>query len=113
MRIELPKAGQVLCVDYDFGSGTNVYAGACNSQSNQKWTYNTSTKQLISNYDGKCMDIDLGTSKNLYMNTCDVGNVNQRFYPLSGGGLWDPSSSGWSLAPSKSSEPSLTPSVSN
>ena len=83
------------CVDYDFIS--NVYTHACNIGNNQKWTYDTNTKQIISDRDGKCLDIDTSAGKglNLRMIDCMNGNENQQFHPLSGGGFPKSSQDWW------------------
>jgi hypothetical protein len=88
-RIELTHREDDNCMDYNTGN-SNLVAHACTSNMNQKFTYNATTMQIVSDLDGKCMDTQV-TDKNLYMNTCMTDNENQQFYPFSGAGFFTPS----------------------
>mmetsp|Transcript_6014 Transcript_6014/g.11787 ORF Transcript_6014/g.11787 Transcript_6014/m.11787 type:complete len:1118 (+) Transcript_6014:86-3439(+) len=67
-----------LCLDYDYAGVTtdnNVRMYKCVDVNNQKWHYNSITKELKTFHDENCLDWGYG---NLYMGSCHGGN-NQQF----------------------------------
>jgi len=75
------KIGE-MCLEYHTSS-KNVYINECYGISNQRWYYNSETKEIKTQHDENCLD-KAGTN-NLKMYRCHGGN-NQKFEIPSG---WD------------------------
>ncbi len=83
------------CLNYN-PITNNVYPRECHEEKNQKWHYNSVTKEIRTLFDEKCLD--MSSSKNIYMYPCH-GGANQKFFL--------PSS--WDMTPSPVSELIFSP----